>query len=132
MDFLLQTLWNVLQARRDMLQIMGCGSFPSRYLQHSSGGMLQISSCMLQNTSYLQQIVRLMLRIIVILLQKNGDLQQNLRSGPSAIEPQTLSQQVGGLGILEMLQIDPVLQQDNRRMLQISRGRSDARATCAP
>ena len=63
-----------------------------------------------------------MLQIRVNLLQIHVDLQQNLRSGPSASESQALSQEVGGLGIVEVLQIDPVLQQDNRRMLQISRG----------
>lgn len=60
-----------------------------------------------------------MLQVEAILLQVSLDLQQISRSEPAGIQRGVPPEVVGHLGIVEMLQVDRVLQQNEVRMLQI-------------
>jgi len=74
---------------------------------------------MLQVSLDLQLQLPAMLQIGRFLLQNDAALQQNTRIGPSVKEWRPPAQEAGRLRSGEMLQVEPVLQQNKRGMLQI-------------
>jgi hypothetical protein len=125
--FLLQIALSMLQIQRETLQIIVCGSPPSVDTQHSTDRMLQLSQYTLQVNPDSQHSILAMLQVASILLQISLDLQQNTRIEPFANEWRPPAQECGHLRIGEMLQVEPVLQQNPGRMLQIREGRSPGR-----
>jgi hypothetical protein len=113
----------LLQIIPDMLQVKVL------VLQKSQRGlpvmveMLQISQPMLRMNLDLQHVLSNLQQIKTLLLQMDGNSQQNLRSALPAIVQALPTKEAGSLGILDLLQIDPVLQQiEDSRPAPIARG----------
>lgn len=109
-DFLLQQALEMLQIQEGLLQKSGWPPHAFTDLQHHRDEMLQI------NPEMLRIIVDLM-PINVDLMQVDLDLQQKIRNGPSVILGELPRKDAGSLGIVDLLQVGPDLQQSEPVLL---------------